>query len=227
MDGNLIHRDGLTIRAVNGKKEAVSAEISQKKLEYAKAQLEAVEKYLQTLDENDLHEKRLNKPMAQDLDKDHLPDREKLKKRIAFHKQCLKELAKSDRGALLFIDPEAGMMPAKEAGIKACYNVQTAVDAGSHMIVDFDVINNSSDRGTLNQTAEKCKREISLDSVIGEINYFRFHQEISRCLLDNFSVPANRRPIPAQIHRRLIGCKSRGLYCAILFPVNRCIIQQV
>ena len=57
------------------------------------------------------------------------------------------------------------MMPAKEGGIKACYNVQTAVDAGSHMIVDFDVTNSSSDRGTLNQTAEKCKQEIGLDSV--------------------------------------------------------------
>jgi ABC-type glutathione transport system ATPase component len=112
-----------------------------------------------------LNEKRLDKPMALDLDKDHLPDPEKLKERIAFHEQCLKELAESDRGTLLFTDPEAGMMPAKEGGIKACYNVQTAVDAGSHMIVDFDVTNSSSDRGTLNQTAEKCKQEIGLDSV--------------------------------------------------------------
>ena len=77
----------------------------------------------------------------------------------------MKELAESDRGTLLFTDPEAAMMPAKEGGIKACYNVQTAVDAGSHMIVDFDVTNSSSDRGTLNQTAEKCKQEIGLDSV--------------------------------------------------------------
>ena len=37
--------------------------------------------------------------------------------------------------------------------------------AGSHMIVDFDVTNSSSNRGTLNQAAEKCKQEIGLDSV--------------------------------------------------------------
>ena len=165
MDAKTLCLDGTTIRAVNGKKKAVSEEIARKKLEYAKAQLQAVERYLQTLDENDLHEKRLDKPMALDLDKDHLPDPEKLKERIAFHEQCLKELAESDRGTLLFTDPEAAMMPAKEGGIKACYNVQTAVDAGSHMIVDFDVTNSSSDRGTLNQTAEKCKQEIGLDSV--------------------------------------------------------------
>ncbi|MCR4707131.1 MAG: transposase [Clostridiales bacterium] len=165
MDAGTLCLDGTTIRAVNGKKKAISAEIARKKLEYAKAQLEAVERYLQTLDENDLHEKRLNKPMALDVNKNHLPDPEKLKERIAFHEQCLKELAQIDRGALLFTDPEAGMMPAKEGGIKACYNVQTAVDAGSHMIVDFDVTNNSNDRGMLNQTIEKCKQEIGLDSV--------------------------------------------------------------
>lgn len=176
--------DGTTIRAVNGKKQAVSAEIAKKKLEYAKAQLEAVERYLRTLDENDLHEKKLNKPMALDLDKNHLPDPEKLKERIAFHEQCLKELAECDRGALLFTDPEAGMMPAKEGGMKACYNVQTAVDAGSHIIVDFDVTNNASDRGTLNRTIEKCRREIGLDSVkvIADKGYESL-SDIEECLL--------------------------------------------
>ena len=185
MDAKTLCLDGTTIRAVNGKKKAVSEEIARKKLEYAKAQLQAVERYLQTLDENDLHEKRLDKPMALDLDKDHLPDPEKLKERIAFHEQCLKELAESDRGALLFTDPEAAMMPAKEGGIKACYNVQTAVDAGSHMIVDFDVTNSSSDRGTLNQTAEKCKQEIGLDSVrvIADKGYESI-ADIEECLLN-------------------------------------------
>ena len=184
MEAETLCLDGTTIRAVNGKKKAISEEIARKKLEYAKAQLEAVERYLRTLDENDLHEKRLDKPMALDLYKDHLPDPEKLKERIAFHEQCLKELAESERGALLFTDPEAGMMPAKEGGIKACYNVQTAVDAGSHMIVDFDVTNNSSDRGTLNQTIEKCKQEIGLGSVkiIADKGYESL-ADIKECLL--------------------------------------------
>ena len=93
-------------------------------------------------------------------------------------------LAESDRGALLFTDPEAGMMPAKEGGIKACYNVQTAVDAGSHLIVDFDVTNNSSDHGTLDRTVEKCKREIGLDSVkvIADKGYESL-ADIEQCLL--------------------------------------------
>ena len=37
MDAETLCLDGTTIRAVNGKKKAVSAEIARKKLEYAKA----------------------------------------------------------------------------------------------------------------------------------------------------------------------------------------------
>ena len=176
--------DGTTIRAVNGKKKAVSPSLARKKLEYAKAQLEAVERYLKSMDEDDLHEERLDKAMALDLDKNHLPDPEELKKRIAFHEQCLKELEESDKGSILFIDPEASMMPAKEGGLKACYNVQTAVDAKSHLIMDFDVTSNSSDRGTIDATIEKCKEELGLDSVhvIADKGY-ESNADIEQCLL--------------------------------------------
>ena len=95
------------------------------------------------------------------------------------------------------------MMPAKEGGIKARYNVQTAVDASSHMIVDFDVTNNSSDRGTIDPTIEKCKREIGLESVrvIADKGYESL-ADIEQCLLhgtaadvgfiqDRDEIPAN------------------------------------
>ena len=157
--------DGTTVRAVNGRKQSTSAELSRKKLEYARAQLEAVEKYLDFMDENDLCEGRIDHPFALDLDKDHLPSVETLRERIAFHEKCLKELEKSGRNSLTFTDPESAMMPAKEGGIKACYNVQTAVDAKSHMVADFHVTNNSSDRGQLYDSIEMCRRDLGLDAV--------------------------------------------------------------
>ena len=165
MDAETLCLDGTTVRAVNGRKRATSAELSRKKLEYARAQLEAVEKYLDSMDENDLCEDRIDHPFALDLDKDHLPSVETLRERIAFHEKCLKELEESGRNSLTFTDPESAMMPAKEGGIKACYNVQTAVDAKSHMVADFHVTNNSSDRGQLYDSIEMCRRDLSLDAV--------------------------------------------------------------
>ena len=56
MDGGTLCLDGTTIRASNGRKQSTSVELSRKKLEYARAQLEAVERFLDGMDENDLHE---------------------------------------------------------------------------------------------------------------------------------------------------------------------------
>lgn len=165
MDAETLCLDGTTVRAVNGRKQSTSVELSRKKLEYARAQLEAVEKYLDSMDENDLCEGRIDHPFALDLDKDHLPDVETLKERIAFHEKCLKELEESGRSTMTFTDPESAMMPAKEGGIKACYNVQTAVDAKSHMIADFHITDTPSDKGQLCTSMQMCMKDLELESV--------------------------------------------------------------
>ena len=118
MNGETLCLDGTTIRASNGRKQSTSAELSRKKLEYARAQLEAVERFLDGMDENDLHEERIDHPFALDLDKDHLPDPQTLRERIAFHEKCIEELEKSGRSAMTFTDPECAMMPAKEGESK-------------------------------------------------------------------------------------------------------------
>ena len=48
-----------------------------------------------------------------------------------------------------FVDPELRLMKTNIGGFEVCYNVQTAVDAGNHMIVDFEVTNNCNDLGLL------------------------------------------------------------------------------
>ena len=101
MDGETLCLDGTTIRASNGRKQSTSVELSRKKLEYARAQLEAVERFLDGMDENDLHEDRIDHPFALDLDKDHLPDPQTLRECIAFHEKCIEELEKSGRALVV------------------------------------------------------------------------------------------------------------------------------
>ena len=140
---------------------------------------------LDMLDENDLHEERIDYPLALEQDKDHLPDPQRLKDRIAFHKKCLKELEETGRKSLTFTDSGGAMMPAKEGGLKACYNVQTVVDAGSHMAVSFHVADNSSDRGQISGSMGLCKEELDLDavSVIADKDY-ESAEDIRKCLLN-------------------------------------------
>ena len=185
MDGGTLCLDGTTIRASNGRKQSTSVELSRKKLEYARAQLEAVERFLDGMDENDLHEDRIDHPFALDLDKDHLPDPQTLRERIAFHEKCIEELEKSGRSAMTFTDPECAMMPAKEGGIKACYNIQTVVDASSHMIADFHVTDSPSDRGQIFESVEMCRKNLGLESVnvIADKGY-ESAEDIERCLMN-------------------------------------------
>ena len=85
---------------------------------------------------------------------------------------------------MTFTDPECAMMPAKEGGIKACYNVQTVVDASSHMIADFHVTDSPSDRGQIFESVELCRKNLGLESVnvIADKGY-ESAEEIERCLL--------------------------------------------
>ena len=185
MDTETLCLDGTTVHAVNGRKQSTSVELSRKKLEYAKAQLAAVERYLDSMDENDLCEGKIDHPFALDLDKNHLPSVETLKKRIAFHEKCLKELEESGRNTMTFTDPESAMMPAKEGGIKACYNVQTAVDAKSHMIADFNITDSPSDKGQLCTSMQMCMKDLELDSirVIADKGY-ESAADIKDCLMN-------------------------------------------
>ena len=184
-DGETLCLDGTTIRASNGRKQSTSVELSRKKLEYARAQLEAVERFLDGMDENDLHEDRIDHPFALDLDKDHLPDPQTLRERIAFHEKCIEELENSGRSAMTFTDPECAMTPAKEGGIKACYNVQTVVDASSHMIADFHVTDSPSDRGQIFESVEMCRKNLGLESVnvIADKGY-ESAEDIENCLMN-------------------------------------------
>ena len=86
---------------------------------------------------------------------------------------------------MTFTDPECAMMPAKEGGIRACYNVQTVVDASSHMIADFHVTDSPSDRGQIFESVEMCRKNLGLKSVnvIADKGY-ESAEDIERCLLN-------------------------------------------
>ena len=86
-------------------------------------------------------------------------------------------------------------MPAKEGGIKACYNVQTVVDASSHMIADFHVTNSPSDRGQIFESVELCRKNLGLESVnvIADKGY-ESAEDIENCLMNGVRSRVNSRP---------------------------------
>lgn len=50
-------------------------------------------------------------------------------------------------------------------GFHCCYNVQTAVDKGSHLIAEYEVTNHNTDQGLLKDVAEGVKEILEVETV--------------------------------------------------------------
>ena len=184
--GQSVCIDGTPIKADNGLKQATNMELSKKKLEYAKKQLALVEQYLADLDAGDqIDQGKLNQAFAIDIDPNHLPNIQDIKDRIAKHEQDIATMEKTGQKQILHTDPDARVMPAKSNGLKACYNIQTATDTESHMVVGFDTTNDPNDMNKLLSTAEIAKENIQTESlgVIADKGYESAH-DIEACLMN-------------------------------------------
>lgn len=71
-------------------------------------------------------------------------------------------LEKSGESQISLTDPDSRLMKANE-GFCVGYNVQTAVDAESHMIAGFQVTNSPTDHGQLTSVASEVKADYGVD----------------------------------------------------------------
>jgi hypothetical protein len=74
----------------------------------------------------------------------------------------LYELETTGETQKLITDPEARVMQSKD-GFHCSYNVQTAVDNGSHLIADYEVTNCCTDQGLLKEVATSAMKMLEVD----------------------------------------------------------------
>ena len=153
----LLAVDGSKFRAVNSKDNCYKAEILQKKLARID---EHIAEYLKQMDQNDSaepDERKLTKEQINEAVKDLHSRREK-------YSGYMNELKESGETQLLTTDPEARRMHSKD-GFHCCYNAQTAVDGGSHMIAEYEVTNHNTDQGLLKEMAENAKKMLETETI--------------------------------------------------------------
>jgi hypothetical protein len=61
------------------------------------------------------------------------------------------------------VDPDSRLMRVDSQRLEVGYNIQTSVDAKQHLIVDYDVINNSTDHHQLTTDAKTAKQTLGVD----------------------------------------------------------------
>lgn len=131
----LLAIDGSKFRAVNNKDNTYNAEILEKKLKRID---EHISEYLSQLDTNDATE-------PETPSSDHIKEAlRELTLRKDKYQDYLKELLESGNTQILTTDPEAHRMHTKD-GFNCCYNVQTAVDKGSHLIAEYEVTSHNTE----------------------------------------------------------------------------------
>ena len=173
----LIAVDGSKFRAVNSKDNCYNAEILYKKLERIEGH---ISEHLRRMDKEDEREPETNKLTPQQV-KEAV---EELRARKDKYQGYLKELEQSGQTQLLLTDPEARRMHSKD-GFHCCYNVQTAVDGGSHLIAEYEVTNHNTDQGLLKEVADSARAMLETETieVVADKGY-ESRKDILNCVMN-------------------------------------------
>ena len=177
----LLAIDGSKFRAVNSKDNAYNAEILNKKIRRIDSH---IAEHLTLMDKEDETEPDTPAFTAEQI-KEAISE---LTARKDKYKEYLKELQDSGETQLLTTDPDARRMHSKD-GFHCAYNVQTAVDSGSHLIAEYEVTNHCTDQGLLTDVAESAKKTLEVDTIeVTADKGYESRKDILECVM-NGTVP--------------------------------------
>jgi len=153
----LLAIDGTKIRAVNSKSNSYNKKILNEKIQRINSN---ISNFLQNMDELDNKEQNKKNHSKEEIKKII----NNLKNRKEKYKGFLDELIQTGETQKLTTDPEARVMHSKN-GFHCSYNIQTAVDKGSHLIAEYEVTNCCTDQGLLNKVAKKTKETLKVKAL--------------------------------------------------------------
>lgn len=176
----LLAIDGSKFRAVNSKQHSsYNKDVLKTKLARID---ENITRYLSQMDENDADNEQIT-------DSKYTPEEikavvDELKARKEKYTGYLDEIIASGEPQKLTSDPEARVMQSKD-GFHCCYNVQTAVDKGSHLIAEYEVTNCCTDQGLLEEVADATRKALEVDviEVVADKGY-ESRKDIESCIMN-------------------------------------------
>jgi transposase len=168
--------DGSKFKAVNNRDK----NFTDHKLKARMQQLEeSIARYLADLDRADRDPTLVTEARAE-----HLKQKvETVKVQMQRLKQIGKQMAAAPDGQVSLTDPDARSMATSghRTGVVG-YNVQTAVDAKTHLIVTHEVTNRGSDRSQLSSIAKQTREAMGVEKLtaLADRGYFK-GEEILEC----------------------------------------------
>ena len=163
VEGKLVSLDGSKVKAVNARKRNFTKEGLELKLNRVERR---VERYLKELEKNDGSDGKDHEDDDRGLIKkrnDYLREKlEKLKKSKMELEEIRKKLSESGKSEISLTDPESRLMK-NNGRVEVCYNAELSVDAKEHIIVNYEVTDETSDVNQLAPMAKKTKDVLGVD----------------------------------------------------------------
>ena len=143
----LVAIDGTKFKAVNSKSNNLNEKTVALRLKQTE---EKIAEYLNELDHNDADDSDEDETVKTDELKEKISQLEEKKQRYEHIQGQMKATGQRE---VSLVDPDSRLMRVDSQRLEVGYNIQTSVDAKQHLIVDYDVINNSTDHHQLTKDA--------------------------------------------------------------------------
>ncbi len=166
--------DGSKFKAVNNRDKNFTRAKMDRRLSDVE---ESIDRYLESLANVDEQESKVDNGKTEQLEQKVAA----LKEEMARLKALEVEMVKAPDQQISLTDPDARSMKTRGEGMVG-YNLQTAVDVNSHMIISHDVTNVGNDRNLLADVATEAKQVLGVDSLtaIADRGYYK-GEEIKKC----------------------------------------------
>jgi transposase len=153
----LVAIDGTKFRAVNSRANNLSEKTVALRLKQIE---EKIAQYLKEMDENDTADSDEDESVKVDELKQKICKLEEEKER---YERIQDQMKASGQKEVSLVDPDSRLMRVDSRRLEVGYNIQTSVDAKQHLIVDYGVINNSTDHHQLAKDATAAKQTLDVD----------------------------------------------------------------
>lgn len=166
--------DGSKFKAVNNRDKNFTSAKVKLSLKYVE---NSIERYLRLLDDADCSECAVTEDKTERLQEKIAA----LKERQQYLRKIETQLMATPDKQISLTDPDARSMKSRGVGIIG-YNVQIAVDAGTHLIVAHEVINKGNDRKQLSTMALRAREAMGIKdlTVVADRGYYK-SEEILAC----------------------------------------------
>jgi len=201
----LVAIDGTKFKAVNSRSNNLSEKTVALRLKQTE---EKIAEYLKEMDQNDTADSDEDESLKVDGLKEKICKLEEERQR---YEQVQSQMKVTGQREVSLVDPDSRLMRVGSQRLEVSYNIQTSVDAKKHLIVDYDVINNSTDHHQLAKDAEAAKQMLNVDrlDVVSDKGFY-VEKDVFDCENNGVTV---FMPIPAVLNpHKSVGVPEPEFY---------------